>query len=267
MSLVEVELPGDLLQLSLRWVHVLAAVLWVGFSFWLEWVWTSCVRTTDPESERPALLDLLSRTMFWLRWGALAAWLTGATLLMILYYSGPYMLSSGVRPEFAEWAPMFLALFALALAYDLVFRYVGGRGGLELVCGLVWVGVALGFGRWLEAAGAPNRAILVHLGALFGTAMLANVWLRIWPCRRRLLKAALAGGAGDPADEQLATARSRHNVLMALPLLMLMLGADQPGLTGTGSGWIWLVGGLFAISACVCWMIYASLDSVRDWRG
>ena len=52
MSLVEVELPGDLLQLSLRWVHVLAAVLWVGFSFWLEWVWASCVRTTDPESER-----------------------------------------------------------------------------------------------------------------------------------------------------------------------------------------------------------------------
>jgi len=262
-----VELPADLLQLSLRWVHVLAAVVWVGFTFWIEWVWSSFARDLESQPTQSARLGLLARTLFWLRWGALAAWLTGATLLMILYYAGPYLLYTGARPTLDEWAPLLVVLLLLAVAYDLLFRYVGRRGWMEGLCGFVWICAALGFGRWLEDRGLPNRAIFVHLGALFGTAMLANVWLRIWPCRRRLLNAALAGGTEVAPDRVTAEMRSRHNALMALPLLMLMIGADQPGLTGTGTGWPWIVGGLFAVSACVSWMLYASLESLRAWRG
>lgn len=265
MSSVVVELPGDLLQLSFRWVHVLAAVLWIGFSFWLDWVWTSFARGLEPASARPVLLGLLARTLFWLRWGALVAWLTGVSLLMILYYAGPYLTQTGARPTLAEWGPIFLALFVLFGGYDVVFRYLGRRGVMEWICGLLWAAVALGFGHWLEARGVPNRAIFVHVGALFGTVMVANVWVRIWPCRRRMLEAARLGTPADPRDQEMAQGRSRHNVLMSIPLLMLMLGADQPGLTGTGAGWPWIIGGLFAIGGCVGWMIYASLESVRGW--
>lgn len=264
--MTDVELPPDLLQLSFRWVHVLAGVAWLGFTFWLEWVWSSFEKTRPVE--RGVVLGLLGRTLFWLRWAALAAWLTGVSLLMVQYYAGPYFLDGGARPTVADWAPVFAGLLAAFVLYDPLFRFVGRRGWLEWVCGIAWAAAVIGFGRWLEGRGVSTRAIFVHLGALLGTLMVANVWMRIWPARRRMLAAVASGeassGATEQRDRELAAARSRHNACMGIPLLMLMLGADQSGLTGAGGDWPWMVGGLFVIGACLCAMILAGLDSIGD---
>ena len=40
-----------------------------------------------------------------------------------------------------------------------------------------------------------GRAAYIHLGAVFGTIMTANVWFRILPSQRKMIAAAAAGAA------------------------------------------------------------------------
>ena len=84
------------------------------------------------------------------------------------------------------------------------------------------VGVALGLTTVFS-----GRAMFIHVGALFGTLMAANVWMRIWPAQRRIITAIKAGNAPDAADGATAKLRSKHNTYMSVPLLFLMVSVDQ----------------------------------------
>ena len=43
-----------------------------------------------------------------------------------------------------------------------------------------------------------GRAVFIHVGALFGTIMAANVWMRIWPNQRKII--AGVKGTGPAPD-------------------------------------------------------------------
>jgi uncharacterized membrane protein len=72
-------------------------------------------------------------------------------------------------------------------------------------------------------AGYGYRAYQIHLGAMFGTIMIMNVWMRIWPSQRKMLKAMKEGTTPDVALAALAGQRSRHNVYMSVPLVWTMI--------------------------------------------
>ena len=95
---------------------------------------------------------------------------------------------------------------------------VGGAVGL----GLVIVIVAGGYVAW---AGFGYRAYVIHTGALFGTIMAANVWMRIWPLQKKIITAVRDGAAPDPAWAPLAGTRSRHNTYLSVPLVWMMINA------------------------------------------
>jgi uncharacterized membrane protein len=76
-----------------------------------------------------------------------------------------------------------------------------------------------------------SRATYIHIGALFGTIMVSNVWMRILPPQRRMIAAA---AAGQPFDEQLgagAKLRSRHNTFLAVPTTFIMISNHFPTAT------------------------------------
>ena len=97
----------------------------------------------------------------------------------------------------------------------------------------VWFAIAVGYAffmqEWLHAS---ERAIYIHVGGLLGTAMAANVWMRIWPCQKRIITAIKSGQAPNPADPALAGLRSKHNTFMSVPLLLLMVSVHQTWMTG-----------------------------------
>jgi len=53
--------------------------------------------------------------------------------------------------------------------------------------------------------------------------MAFNVWFRIWPAQRKIIRGIKDGPPADPAVVALAGARSRHNTFMAVPLVFAML--------------------------------------------
>jgi uncharacterized membrane protein len=100
----------------------------------------------------------------------------------------------------------------------------------------LFVGVAYGLNQVLT-----GRAAYIHVGALMGTIMAANVWMRIIPAQRRMVEAAKDGQAFDTALAARAKQRSRHNTFTAVPLTLIMISNHFPTATyGSRYGWAML---------------------------
>jgi uncharacterized membrane protein len=95
--------------------------------------------------------------------------------------------------------------------------------------------------------------------------MAANVWMRIWPCQKRIIAAVKAGTAPDPADAALSGMRSKHNTFMSVPLLFMMLSVHTP-FTGQSFGepWQWILG-LLVVGYFMTQALYSKATKVKGF--
>jgi len=255
-------------QLLYRWVHLIGGVLWLGMLFSFTLVHQNAVAALDPAQRPKVAPEYVLRTVFWFEWASLATWLTGVALLMKLYYSSkaaPLMYASssefaGVNMPWSEISVVFGLLFALYVVYELLSRGAGKHAELSH---LAWCAVAVGYGCYLDSyMQMSNRAILIHIGALLGTTMVANVWIHISPSLRRSAAAVREGRAPLAADVERAGVRARHNLYMATPLLLLMVSVHQERLLGF-ERWQGPVAVLLGLGLCVGWALRAGSAHVR----
>jgi len=101
---------------------------------------------------------------------------------------------------------------------------------------LLVVGTSYGLSRVLS-----GRAVYIHVGAIFGTIMAANVWMRILPAQRKMIEAIKAGRKPDERLAAQAKLRSKQNTFMAVPLVFLMISNHYGGNTTGGYDWTHLV--------------------------
>jgi uncharacterized membrane protein len=270
IALATLDSLGDLdaANVSIRWIHVLAGVLWIGMLWFFNFVNAALMPTLDAETKRKVVPELMPRALFWFRWGAAFTWLSGVFLLMLLYYAGPYLFApgtelAGTKPALMDWLPAFGALIVGFLVYDILFKTLGkAQHALAVV---IWGAIAVGFGFALERhMSYSGRAVLIHVAALFGTAMAANVWMRIWPAQKRIITAVKAGSAPNPADPALAGLRSKHNTYMSVSLLLFMVSVHMTGMIGFDplAG---LVAGVLAIAWVITWLVYKMVPSVKGF--
>ena len=100
------------------------------------------------------------------------------------------------------------------------------------------MGVAYGLAQVLS-----GRAAYIHVGALFGTIMTANVWMRILPAQRQMITATREGREPDMTLGQRAKQRSTHNTFLAIPLIFIMISSHFPTTSyGHRLNWLMLVG-------------------------
>lgn len=243
---------GEWLNLSLRWLHIIAGVFWLGQTAlftWLDarlraaardgqeqvWMVHSGGFYVVERQNRPAARD---QKLHWFKWEALITWATGFALLVQLYWLGGALMDpyEGLGESAAIGLSAAVLVFGW-LAYDLLWmsplrrhEFAGG-----VLCFLAVV--ALGWGLVQVFSG---RGAYLQIGALFGTIMAANVWVRILPPQRRMVAALTAGRAADPGDEALPKQRSKHNTFMAIPLLFIMVSPHFPVAT-YGHEWNWLI--------------------------
>jgi len=217
-------------ELIVRWAHITAGVIWIGHLYFFNWVNSAFAPTMDAETKKKVVPQLMPRALFWFRWGAAWTWITGLFMLFLVYYHGyrgSNLVEGQVEVTAMTWLPAFFGLIVGFLVYDLLFKALAKQHTVAVV---LWGLIAVGFG-WslLEFFGFAQRAAYIHVGALFGTSMAANVWMRIWPAQKRIITATKEGRAPDAADPAIAGLRSKHNTYMSVPLLLFMLLPDQIG--------------------------------------
>jgi len=248
------------LNLIARWVHVFAAIMWVGQTYYFTWLDGQFGRLAKNASregnsssvwmvhsggfytvDKQKSLKVGPEQVHWFRWEALVTWLSGMVLLFLLYY-----LSGGlIDPDIADISQgrgIAIGLAVLAggwILYDLAVRSPLGRSEAMFAAFSFLMVAALAWGLIHVFSG---RSAYIHLGAVFGTIMTANVWLRILPAQRKMIAAAAAGAKFDASLGAQAKLRSKHNTFMAVPVVFIMISNHFPVATyGNTYGWQILV--------------------------
>ena len=255
----------EILDLVFRWIHVIAGIMWIGNSLLWNWIDRNLLPAEPGKEGEIWLLHSgafyrmeknlagwdRARPLHWFKWQAYTTWLTGAALLVVVYYaSGGALL---VDPAVRDLTPAQAAGVAAGsivgawLAYDLALgRAISRMGRMGAVAGFALV---LGVGYALTHL-LSGRAAFLHVGAMLGTLMAGNVFRVIMPSQRVLVAAAERGERPDPTPSKRAKERSIHNNYMTFPVIVLMLSSHFPELYGHRLNWL-LLGILVLAGAAV----------------
>ena len=250
---------GDWANLLLRWAHFIAGIAWIGSSFYFIWLDRAL---TKPAHETPGVEgDLwmvhsggfyqvekrrpgpgeVPPVLHWFKWEAMLTWITGIALLILVFYLGSaYLLDPNVS-GIGRGAALALGIGSIVLSwpiYDGLWRSpLSRRPAIATVISLALLtAVTAVMCRLLS-----GRAAFIHIGALLGTIMVANVWQRILPAQQQMLDATRAGRPADFTLGERAKQRSVHNSYITFPLLFIMLSNHFPATYAGPRNWLVLL--------------------------
>jgi uncharacterized membrane protein len=247
------------LDLLLRWLHVVAGIVWIGTSFYFV--------ALDNHLRRPKEADgdvageaweihgggfyrvqkyrvapgTLPEPLHWFKWEAYTTWLSGFALLVVLYYldADTYLVDRSVADLRVVWAvAISIGLIALAwILYDVLCRLLGNRQLVLAIALFVFVAAAAyGVGNLFSARAAP-----IQLGAMLGTMMAGNVLFVIIPGQRELVRAKRAGREPNPEHGIRGKQRSVHNNYLTLPVVLAMIAPHFPFVYAHERAWLVLL--------------------------
>ena len=75
-------LTDQVIPLLLRWVHVLAGIIWIGHLYFFNFVNANFEKSLDASLKKPVIPQLRPRALWWFRWGAMITMLSGVTYLI-----------------------------------------------------------------------------------------------------------------------------------------------------------------------------------------
>jgi uncharacterized membrane protein len=248
----------DLMEPLLRWIHVVAGILWIGHLYFFNFVNASFAATLDAETKRKVVPELMPRALYFFRWGAAWTWVSGLLLLGLVFYHSRTVLANPAD----GWNPMVFVLAGFAFAqahpvYDLLAKKVKDQRVLAVIGLLLVAGFYVAAREW---GGMGYRGALIHLGVALGTNMAFNVWFRIWPAQRRILASIKEGTPPDPALVALAGLRSRHNTYMSVPLVFTMMNAHMTWFEHPRE---WLLLGVVVAGWAATFWLYKKAASVK----
>ena len=123
------------------------------------------------------------------------------------------------------------------LAYDRLCGTLAHRE--RALCGVVFLLVVAA--AWALFKVFSARAAYIHVGALIGTIMVANVFVRIIPGQKQMVADIRAGREPDPTLGIIGKQRSLHNTYFTLPVLFAMISNHYPMTYSHSYGWVVLV--------------------------
>ncbi len=175
----------------------------------------------------------------WFKWESYSTWLSGAALLMIVYWvGGELYLIDANKADLSLVQGILISAGSLSigwLVYDRLCKSGLAEQPTVLMLLLFVLLVAMGYGYNQIFTG---RATMLHLGAFTATIMTANVFFIIMPNQRIVVRDLQEGRKPDAKYGKIAKLRSTHNNYLTLPVVFLMLSNHYPLAFATEYNWI-----------------------------
>ena len=252
---------SEWLGLMVRWFHVIAGVAWIGASFYFVWLDNHLREPPEWKKQEGIKGDLwaihgggiyevakyqlgpqkMPRELHWFKWEAYSTFLSGMALLFLVYYLGsPGYLIDPSKADISLGTGVAIGLGTLAavmVVYEGLIRSPLAANGKAFGLVLFAILLLVDWGLFQVFSG---RGAYIHVGAVIGTIMVANVFLGIIPSQRALVNAV---NEGREPDERVATLaalaklRSTHNNYLTLPVIFIMISNHYPMLYGHPHGW------------------------------
>jgi uncharacterized membrane protein len=256
----------ELVDLVARWVHVIAAIMWAGNSMLFNWLDRNLRPSTPETSGAPSAKGTLGniwllhsgafyfvektllggqplpRPLHWFFVQAYTTWWSGAILLVVVYYfGGRATLADVTVAPLSHRTAVLVAVGAIVggwALYESMQRLVAPRA--PRLASAIWItglgAIAIGLTQLLS-----GRAAFLHVGAMLGTIMAANVALTIVPSQRELVASVAEGRGANPAVSARAKRVSIHNNYFTFPVIVLMLISHFPAVYGSRLNWLLLL--------------------------
>ncbi|HSI16509.1 MAG TPA: urate hydroxylase PuuD [Sphingomonas sp.] len=246
---------AEWLNLAIRWLHLTAGIAWIGSSFYFVWldmhlkppaqgeasgeVWSVHGGGFYHNQKYQVAPATMPAELHWFKWEAYFTWLSGFSLLVLVYYVGASnFLIDPAKAALSVPAAIGIGLASIAvswLVYDLLCRSTLGSNNLLL--GIVWFVYLLMMAVVLDSL-FNSRGAYLHIGAIIGSVMVGNVFFIIIPNQRIVVADLVAGRTPDPALGGAAKQRSLHNNYMTLPVLFIMISHHYPMTYGAERPWL-----------------------------
>ncbi len=248
-------------EFAARWLHVVTAIAWIGSSFYFIALDLGLRPSTDRREgvsgeawqvhgggfyfiqKYMVSPSRMPRDLTWFKWESYATWLSGAAMLVLVYWLGAELyLIDPSKADLAPWVAVVISGLSLTigwLVYDALCKSSLGERPTVLMLLLFALLMAMGWGYDQVFTG---RAVLLHLGAFTATIMTANVFFIIIPNQKIVVADLVAKRTPDPKYGKIAKLRSTHNNYLTLPVIFLMLSNHYP--LAFASDWNWLIAGL-----------------------
>ncbi|PCJ18548.1 MAG: hypothetical protein COB02_10420 [Candidatus Cloacimonadota bacterium] len=248
-------LAYDWVHLLARFIHVMAAMMWIGNSLYFTWLTLAFLPPPVAEEgvqgevwmlhgglffhvkqriiEKKAIPDVLH----WFKWESYITWLSGAFMLIIVYYlEGKLYLVDPTMNDVSGFTAIFVGISSLIvgwIAYDIVWVTNISSSKLKGVLTSLFLLLVMSFFLTHFLSG---RAAFIHIGALLGTIMAANVFFHIIPRQVKMMHA-VENGLEFKQDD-VAKTRSLHNNYITYPVVFIMLSNHFPNIFGHHYNWI-----------------------------
>ena len=251
----------DWANLLIRWLHLITGVAWIGASFYFVMLDSSLSKPAKPEDSARGvsgelwavhgggiyhsqkylagpLGEPLSEHLHWSKWEAYTTWLSGMGLLAIIYWFGAntYLIDAQVMPLTPAVAIAISIGFIVGgwLIYNTLCKILKGKDTLLAVIIFLLVMIS----DWVLFNLLSARAAYLHVGAMMGTIMVANVFFQIIPGQKKMVAQIRTGQEPDPELGIVGKQRSVHNTYFTLPVLFIMISNHYPMTYSHEQGWL-----------------------------
>ena len=247
----------DWIAFSIRWLHVITAMAWIGASFFFIALDLGLKKVPDmPDGVSGEEWQVhgggfyhiqkylvapgnMPDHLIWHKWQSYITWVSGAALLMVVYWvGGELFLLDPSKANLTLFQGILISGGSLTIgwiAYDFMCKSKLGEHSTLLMLLLFVILVIMSWGYNQIFTG---RAALLHLGAFTATIMTGNVFFQIMPNQRIVVADLKAGRTPDAKYGKIAKLRSTHNNYLTLPVVFLMLSTHYPLSFATDYAWI-----------------------------
>ncbi|MBT6701483.1 MAG: urate hydroxylase PuuD, partial [Gammaproteobacteria bacterium] len=251
----------DWVNLLVRWIHLITGVAWIGASFYFVMLDMSLRKAAKKADQQRGVSgelwavhgggvyqsqkflsgpigEPLSDKLHWSKWEAYSTWLSGMGLLIIIYWFGArtYLIDQNVlQLSVAQAISVSALVIAISwLIYDLLCRFLGSNE--NLLAALIFIYILLC--DWILFQVFSARAAYIHVGAIMGSIMVANVFFHIIPGQKKMVQEIRAGLTPNPEYGRVGKQRSVHNTYFTLPVLFVMISNHYPMTYSHQYGWV-----------------------------
>lgn len=270
------------LEYLLRFSHLVAGIAWIGSSFYFIWLDSSFLPPQTPRrnvegevfmvhggfyyqvEKKKIYPGELPSLLHWFKWEATLTWVTGFLLFIVLYFlkDASLLIDPRIFP-LTQWQGIALTLVLMAASW-FIYDFVWLSHFFKWAAVRITLSVAF-FASLIYTATHTfsGRGSFILIGAIFGTLMILNVWVRILPGQAKMLKDAEAGKVPDYSVSLKSKVRSVHNTYFTFPVLFIMLSNHYGALYNHPQSWLLLI--LLTVSGALVRHAMVTKKPVERW--
>ncbi len=236
--MTDINIPTDFqinLLMLFRWLHFVGGITWLGLLYFFNLVNVPFMKGLDPATKGKVLPSLMTRALWWFRWGSVL------TVLMGLAYWGSIVASDAKNGGGSSGLPMGTFFAIWTVAWALMYAcLIPGKGTLDngpvlaVIYSVIVIAASGLFLRLNNHGWESNRLLAIGIGGGMGWMMMLNVWGVIWRAQKKIINWTTDNAAnGTPMPDKAkylarqAFLTSRANFVLSFPLLFLMGAASH----------------------------------------